>query len=431
LLEDTTQDSRGRTLNQIITDPINGWGVDIESLKRMYAAYSTTELLEAEYRDVTFKTSVLAAIIDGQIDADKADYIIRDSARCGLPYGTQLDMERLLRVLTVAVLPNADDRRRVALGVYDKGLVSAHAFGQARYQLLATVYWHHTSRIVKAMLQYATAMALPDDVFDHRPLKRDERVRQVREQLIAFIKSLVPPFAIPAMEPESKSEEELDLSAKPTEKVMDLLVDEEAVDDTVDFGSDWYPGIAWTDWLMLRWIAELPDGTEQSAHLIHGIQTRNLYKRVITLHHEEHDTIYTKLVELSWPERVGLAFKLHDHIVEKLHKSWGNLDTATNLTETDFDKLAKAHLLMIVDIPSAGRKIGYDRPLGVVPELRQKSTQQETLNAHEDAAWHEVMRTMIQDIAPIRVLCHPDIRNLVTSLYTPLDIEKLLTSLLS
>ena len=55
--------------------------------------------LGGEEHKASLKTNVLAAIVDGQIDADKADYIIRDSARCELPYGRQLDVERLLRAL--------------------------------------------------------------------------------------------------------------------------------------------------------------------------------------------------------------------------------------------------------------------------------------------------------------------------------------------
>ena len=117
LLEDAMQDQRGRTLLEIITDRQNGWGVEAETLQRILGALPKN--LDAFFgggdKRASFKTNVLAAIIDGQVDADKADYIIRDSVRCELPYGAQLDMERLLRVLTVAVLPEEHYSRRTSL----------------------------------------------------------------------------------------------------------------------------------------------------------------------------------------------------------------------------------------------------------------------------------------------------------------------------
>src|SRR5205807_8219504 len=175
------------------------------------------------------KTNVLAAIVDGQIDADKTDYIIRDSVRCELPYGSRLDLERLLRVLTVAIIPEeVSPERRVALGVYDKGLVSAHAFGQARYQLLATVYWHHTARVIKCMLQYATCAGLPRDVFGPLTDERERKEMQIREQLKSFVKSLVPPFESAQAEFEGVdmkqgAKAKIDLAAEPPERVIAIV----------------------------------------------------------------------------------------------------------------------------------------------------------------------------------------------------------------
>ena len=146
------------------------------------------------------------------------------------------------------------------LGVYDKGLVSAHAFGQARYELFSTVYWHHTSRIIKAMLQYATAMGLPDEVFDPVRSKAEPKEIEIRERLLEFVKSLHPPFEFDIQTPTTDRERRFGLEAQPPDQMMSVLSKEserrtyipEPREET-----DWYPGIAWTDWLMLRWIANL------------------------------------------------------------------------------------------------------------------------------------------------------------------------------
>jgi serine/threonine protein kinase len=427
LLQDPMQDQRGRTLLDIIADPQNGWGVQPETLRRILGAHSKNLDLTVEERKASLKTDVLAALVDGPVDADKADYIIRDSARCELPYGNQLDMERLLRVLTVAIIPGETKAaRRVTLGVYDKGLTSAHAIGQARYQLLSTVYWHHTVRITKTMLQYATAMGLPRDVFGAETVDRERIEVEIRERLLAFVKSLVPPFAVSrdvalhdGKLPEPAS---VDLAAEPPEEVLDSLVMEDAVepDQRASKGAEWYPGISWTDWLMLQWIRCLPEGDVRSRSLIRGLETRHLYKRIATFARGGANTnIIRGLDDLSWPDKVDLCVKLSKKISDRVKRDWSNVNTATSLSETEFDKLCETHLLVLIDVPLPSKKIGYDRPLGVVPELREKSYYQDTRQAFEDTSWRDIMGAMITGIAPVRILCHPDVRNLVSALYAP------------
>jgi HD superfamily phosphohydrolase len=227
LLEDHLADRYGRTLKDILEDPKNGWAVPLRLVSQIVSAHSRNVEIGSEAPSDSLKIDVLAAIIDGPVDADKADYIIRDSSRCELPYGSQIDLERLLRVLTVAIIPDeASPVRRVTLGVYDKGLVSAHAFGQARYQLLSTVYWHHTVRIAKSMLQYATALGLPREVFGPNSLDRDRKELEIREQLVAFIKALVPPFTSADFKQRATTAVAtpvLDLSAEPPEQAIRVL----------------------------------------------------------------------------------------------------------------------------------------------------------------------------------------------------------------
>jgi serine/threonine protein kinase len=92
LLEDPMPDDRDRTLGAIIQDANNGWGVSIDALRSIFGAKSKNLDLSGEDHKISLKTNVLAAIVDGQVDADKADYIVRDSARCELPYGAQLGL---------------------------------------------------------------------------------------------------------------------------------------------------------------------------------------------------------------------------------------------------------------------------------------------------------------------------------------------------
>jgi len=430
LLEDDMEDKHDRTLMQIIEEEQNGWGVSRNALADIRGAHSRSknmtldpitptdqQAFPEQEETISLKTNVLTAIIDGQVDADKADYIIRDSVRCELPYGAQLDLERLLRVLTVAIIPQAGVKR-VRLGVYDKGLVSAHAFGQARYELFSTVYWHHTARIIKAMLQYATAMGLPDEVFNPVRSKAEPKEIEIRERLLEFVKSLHPPFEFDIQTPRFDREIPLDLEEKPTDRMISVS---KVSDNTTHIPesqeeTDWYPGIAWTDWLMLRWIANLDNATPLTRNLIHGLQKRRLYKRVATIERDSHRELVEKLDHLPWPARVNLCKDLHKEIYSKIKNKWGSLDTTT-VTRKDFELLCKSNLLILVDVPSL--KIGYARPIGVVPELREKSYDQGAREAREDTAWHDIMVKMTEGIAPVRILCHPAVRNLVSGVYAP------------
>jgi HD superfamily phosphohydrolase len=432
LLEDPMQDRHGRTLKDIIAEPKNGWGVAPTLLGEILGAHSRTAHLEDDSSSRPLKVDVLAAIIDGPVDADKADYIIRDSARCELPYGDQLDIERLLRVLTVAIIPEeAAPVRRVTLGVYDKGIASAHAFGQARYQLLATVYWHHTMRVVKAMLQYSTALGLPRDVFGPSTIGQERKELEIREQLLDFVKSLVPPFDVRSEERGRRKVEggsTLDLTSQPPDQVVSILSEADVrsagrgAKDTSAVPPEWYPGISWTDWLMLRWISELPSASGRSRNLIRGIQTRILYKRIAMFARGgAYDDIIRALEELDWPDKIDLCVKLHAEIHDKLRRDWRNLDTATSMNEVEFDRLCDSNLLILIDVPRPSKKVGYDRPLGVVPELKEKSYQQDSRQAAEDKGWKKTMEAMIDAIAPVRILCHPKVRNLVSAHFAPVE----------
>ena len=100
---------------------------------------------------------LLRQIIDSPVDADKCDYLPRDSYYCGVDYGTGFDRERFIRNL----IPARDGRR---LSVREKGLMSAERFQLARYWMYRSVYWGHTVRALITMLAKACEYfrAIPD-----------------------------------------------------------------------------------------------------------------------------------------------------------------------------------------------------------------------------------------------------------------------------
>lgn len=96
-------------------------------------------------------------VIGGPIDADKLDYLQRDSIGCGVAYGRGIDALRFLQALSVDVRTRAK-RCRVALAYKAKGSAAIEAVLLARYQMFSAVYWHHTFRCIQAMFSHAAAV---------------------------------------------------------------------------------------------------------------------------------------------------------------------------------------------------------------------------------------------------------------------------------
>jgi HD superfamily phosphohydrolase len=117
------------------------WGVDPDRLAR---------LLTSKRSDLGDKEALLLSVLSGGIDADKMDYLERDSLHMGVPYGRGYDSARLLDSLTVA-----EDGRSIA--VTSKGRTPAEIFLFARYTMFSEAYWHHTVRSVSAMVEAAMA----------------------------------------------------------------------------------------------------------------------------------------------------------------------------------------------------------------------------------------------------------------------------------
>lgn len=81
-------------------------------------------------------------IISSQLDADRGDYLFRDSLHTGVKYGLY-DLDRLLVTITLGKDPETDD---VVLGIKEGGWHVAESLISARYQTFSQVYFHKTRR---------------------------------------------------------------------------------------------------------------------------------------------------------------------------------------------------------------------------------------------------------------------------------------------
>jgi hypothetical protein len=96
-------------------------------------------------------------LVNSQLDADRADYLLRDSYHIGVQYG-KYDLKRLLVTLTVA----RDENDEPVIAVEEGGWHAAEGLILARYMMFTQVYFQHTRRAYDYHLAQAMRQLLRD-----------------------------------------------------------------------------------------------------------------------------------------------------------------------------------------------------------------------------------------------------------------------------
>jgi HD superfamily phosphohydrolase len=104
-------------------------------------------------------------LISGQMDADRVDYLLRDSLHTGVDYG-RFDWRRLVNSVEAA---RFDEARGLRLGVAEGGFHAAEGLVLARYFMFTQVYFHKTRVAFDHHLLEALRKMLPSGRFP-RPL---------------------------------------------------------------------------------------------------------------------------------------------------------------------------------------------------------------------------------------------------------------------
>src|ERR1019366_3390468 len=93
--------------------------------------------------DGSWGHSILRSIMSGPLDADKQDYLLRDSYFCGVKYGVY-DLQQLHKELQVVEDPSQGKQ----LMISSDGVHALEQFVLAKYYLTAQVYSHRVRREV-------------------------------------------------------------------------------------------------------------------------------------------------------------------------------------------------------------------------------------------------------------------------------------------
>lgn len=94
-----------------------------------------SSILTNEYRP---KHKILHEVISGYLDADRADYLLRDSYCCGVKYG-EYDFNRYIRIFSAQGMGS-----ELQLAIQEKDICIAEAFLLARYHYNIQVPYHRT-----------------------------------------------------------------------------------------------------------------------------------------------------------------------------------------------------------------------------------------------------------------------------------------------
>lgn len=114
--------------------------------------------------------SVLADIVSSQLDADRLDYLLRDSHFCGVRYG-EFDFRWMLHCLSILKTEEGD-----RLGITHKGIGVVEHYLMARRLMIRNIYQSHKKLALEAYLVVLLSM-LAESIADHKSFADSKSTR--------------------------------------------------------------------------------------------------------------------------------------------------------------------------------------------------------------------------------------------------------------
>jgi len=115
-----------------------GGVLDPELARDVCATLSPTVRRSRRLRQLGPLVGILRALVTGEVDADRCDYLLRDSHFAGVKYGIY-DLQRLIACETVLTGPEGPE-----LGMDLHGIHALEGLLLARYHMFLQVYFHKT-----------------------------------------------------------------------------------------------------------------------------------------------------------------------------------------------------------------------------------------------------------------------------------------------
>lgn len=410
LTSDFYKDSQGRSLRQIIEGTnYDCWGVPLTSIQ---------ELLKGKAERPV--DALLHDIINGQLDADKLDYLLRDSVECRVQYGYGIDHERFLRSLTTTARP--DGRRAVLrLAVEQKGAASAEAFAFARYQLYQSVYWHHTFRSIKAMLLDSAACTLRD-LRNRHPLPPLVFDAVILEAFLSFVIEFRSHSVDASADSNTSSMPEPENELRT--EIQNLIESPAAPAPSGKYSHD--------ETLVFLW--KLATGKART--LLEDLINRTYYKRIfeVSLGELTDDQQLWLRDNLKGEGRIKFRKGLEEALINTMRTAiQDQMQTRESLVADhllqELESIAIQRTAFVIDLPLRGWGAKGDPPL-FVSDYKRRHFRASIGGAegshHENRLWTEFIPAMMKGKAFFRIYCEPSLHRVLTRVIGPLDISQTL-----
>ncbi|MFN7946344.1 MAG: HD domain-containing protein [Blastocatellia bacterium] len=138
VIEKVLRQNHEQWTTRIIADPATG----VHRCLRAYDSSLPDKVIAAiEHR---YQPSFIGQLVSSQLDADRLDYLLRDSLMTGAKYGNY-DLEWILHALEI---DEVNDRIYVSA----RGMYAVEEYLQARFYMFRQVYFHRSLRSAEAIL---------------------------------------------------------------------------------------------------------------------------------------------------------------------------------------------------------------------------------------------------------------------------------------
>lgn len=149
---------------------INSPKTDVHSILESYRHGFANEVAEVIGR--IHPCNAVVKLLSSQLDADRIDYLLRDSLMTEAGYG-RFDLEWLINVITIGAV-GAEPEIGLKL---DKGLSIAEDFVMARYYMYKNVYFHKTTR--SAELIVSRIFERLKEIINHRKFEYPDQFKAI------------------------------------------------------------------------------------------------------------------------------------------------------------------------------------------------------------------------------------------------------------
>lgn len=390
LLEEQFGD--GDTLRAVILRDWSKSGVRMDRL--LFIAGVTKEEPKGEPRFLAVDT-LAKDIVSGMIDADRLDYLRRDSHFTNVPYGASVDLNRLLSSLSIAI--PSQSTNQIRLSYHAKGLSAIESLLWARYQMFNSVYWHPTYRSIQTM--FASALK------DRSQTLNDSRRRTFFYQYVVLRKSV--------------------------EHALSVLTHD--LVDATDFRNMFLRILEVTDDRALHFA--YVSGNKVAQEMVLRLASRELYKvvfeRKVRDHNDRRNIVRQAIPRVLLPEhRVTLGEKLASTFFKALEAKYNAKQAKSNSETIAHSRMSSSTIhRILVDFPTRANITKDERYPFEISNTARKHGSLETVAVKNNQVFQDIGKFMFESCC-LRVFAEPEMHFLINKYLSEAEISELVESVL-